>query len=76
MASSPDARVDFMISRRVSMTSFASEGEQLFFSDIFSMIVVLVRVNLAGAPICPVCFIILIVNERIVVKDKEGIYNL
>jgi len=39
--SSPDARVDFMISRRVSIVFFASEDDWILFSDIFSIMVVL-----------------------------------
>jgi len=42
-----------MISRRCSIVSFASEGDWSISSDIFSMIVVLVQVNLGGAPILP-----------------------
>ena len=48
--SSPDAIVDFMISRSVSTAFFASEGERLFCSDIFSMIAVLVSAK-GGTPI-------------------------
>ena len=46
--SSPDPRVSFIISRGVSNVSFASEGVWLFFSEIFSMMVVLVSVNLGA----------------------------
>ena len=55
--SSPDANVDFMISRRVSKVSFASDGGWLFFSDIFWMIVVLVQVVKDG---CSCIFYILL----------------
>ncbi len=42
ITSSPDAKVDFMISRRISIVSFASEGDWLISSEIFSMIICLV----------------------------------
>ena len=45
------SEVDFMVSRRSSNESFASEGERLFFSAIFSMIVVFVQANLLNTPI-------------------------
>jgi len=46
--SSPDARVDFIISSRDSIVFFASTGVWLFFSEIFSMIVCLVSANLGA----------------------------
>lgn len=57
MIFSPEARVDLMISRRVSMVSFAWAGETWIFSEIFSMSVVLVQVNLGGVLLCWKCLI-------------------
>lgn len=48
--SSPDARADFMISSRVSTTSFAMVGLRLFFCESVSMIVFLVQDNLSFLP--------------------------
>ena len=45
------ATVDFIISRRCSTVSFASEGDWSISSETFSMIVFLVQVNLGYAPI-------------------------
>ncbi len=45
MTSSPDSRDDFMISRRVSTVSCASEVDRSNFSINFSTIVILVHAN-------------------------------
>ena len=52
ITSSPDAKVNFMISRSSSTVSFASGGERMVFSAIFSMIVVLVSANLGTGLLC------------------------